>query len=98
MTFVVMMHRYSPGEYLIGATLVHHADPSGVYQHCRVGMMLECSTGELLARATFKHHDDQGDNALRFYAILNGLWLHNSRLCHNQWCLTVNLGGIVFVC
>ena len=53
MTFVVMMHQYGTGEQPAGAALVHHADPSGVYQRCGVGMILECSSGELLARAVF---------------------------------------------
>ena len=34
------------------------ADPSGVSQPHRVGIMLELSTGELLVRAGFIHHDD----------------------------------------
>ena len=33
---------HSPGKYLAGAALVHHADPSGVSQPCRFGMMHEC--------------------------------------------------------
>ena len=41
------------------AALVHHADPSGVSEPCRVGMMLECSTGELLAGAALVHHDNK---------------------------------------
>ena len=48
-------------EYLAGATLVHHADPSGVSQLHRGGMMLEYSTG------------DQGGDALRHHAVLNVL-------------------------
>ena len=35
-------------QILARAILVHHADPLGVSQSCRVSMMLECSTGELL--------------------------------------------------
>ena len=57
MAFVIMMHQCTPGEKLAGAALVHHADPSGVSQSHRVGMMLEC---ELLARAAFMHHADRG--------------------------------------
>ena len=52
---------------------MHHADPSGVSQPCRVGMMLECSTGELLANAAFTHHDDQGHGVLMYNAVLKGL-------------------------
>ena len=31
---------------LASAAFMHHADPSGVYQPHRVGMMHECSPGE----------------------------------------------------
>ena len=47
-----------------GAALVHHADPSGVSQPNKVGMMLECSTGELFAMAAFMHHNDQGHQCI----------------------------------
>ena len=50
-----------------------HAEPTGVYQPRRVGMMHECSTGKLLARAAFMHHDDKWHNALKQYAALKGL-------------------------
>ena len=53
--------------------LVHHADPSEVYQPRRVAMMLKCSTGELLARAAFMYWDNLGDDALRYYAVIKGL-------------------------
>ena len=56
------------GKLLAGAALLHHADPSGVPQPRRVGMMLE-----LLTRAAFLHHDDQGHDPLRYHAILKGL-------------------------
>ena len=36
--------------------LMHHDEPLGEIQPCRVSMMLECSTAELLARAAFMHH------------------------------------------
>ena len=52
---------------------MHHADPLGVSQPRRVGMVLECSTGELLASAAFVHHDDQGYDAFRHHAVLKGL-------------------------
>ena len=52
---------------------MHHADPSGVFQPRRVGLVLECSTGELLARAAFMHHDNQGHDALLHHAVLKGL-------------------------
>ena len=47
---------------------MHHADPAGVYQPRRVGMMFGCSPGEsltraatikLLANAAFMHHADK---------------------------------------
>ena len=37
------MHQSSAGKTI----LVHHGNPSGLYQTCMIGMMLECSTGEL---------------------------------------------------
>ena len=52
---------------------MHHADPSGVSQPSRFGMMLECSNGKLLARAAFMHHDDQGHDALRHDAVFKGV-------------------------
>ena len=58
MSLVVMMHP------------MHHADPTGVYQPRRVGMMLECSPVELLARAAFVHHDDKGHNCFKFCKII----------------------------
>ena len=51
-------------ELLAQAASVHHANPLGVSQPRKVGMMLECSTGEILARAVFMHYDDQGHDAL----------------------------------
>ena len=69
MTFVIMMHQCSPGEYLAGAALALHADPSGVFQPHSAIMMVECSTGELLSRAAHMHHDDQGYDALMHHAV-----------------------------
>ena len=54
---------------------MHHADPLGVSQPCRVGMMPECSPGQLLTRAALMHHDDQVNDALMDYAFLKGLIL-----------------------
>ena len=68
-----MIHQCSPSELLAGAALAHHADPSGVSQPHRVGMMLEYSSGDLIARAAFMHHDDQGHDVLRHHAVLKGL-------------------------
>lgn len=77
MPFVILMHECSPGEPLDtykACIFKHNAEPSGVYQPRRVGMMLECSNGEVLARAAFMHHhDDKGLNALHHYAALK--WL-----------------------
>ena len=55
-----MMHQCSAGELLTGTALVHHVDPSGVYQPHMVGMMHECSTGEFLSSAALMHHADKG--------------------------------------
>ena len=52
---------------------MRHADSSGVYQSCMVGMMHECSIGELLTGAAFMHHNDKGHDALKHYAALKGL-------------------------
>ena len=52
---------------------MHHANPVGVYQCHRVGMMLECSTGVLLAMAIFNHQDEKGHNRLNHYAVHEGL-------------------------
>ena len=73
MTFVGLMHQFSPNELLAGAELVHHADTLEVSPDHRVGMMLESSTGELLTRLAFMHHEDQEHGALRHYAVLKGL-------------------------
>ena len=51
---------------------MYHANPSGVYQTHRVGMMLECRN-IAMAGAAFMHLDDKGHNALKNYAALNGL-------------------------
>ena len=55
---------------LTRTAFMRHADPSGVYQPCRVGMMLECSTVELLAKIASVHHGDKGHTvtALKRYA------------------------------
>ena len=55
------------------AAFVHHADPLGVYQPHRVGMILECSTYELLTRAAFMHHGDKRHNALRGLELILSL-------------------------
>ena len=52
---------------------MYHAEPSGVYQSCRAGMMHECSTGKLLASAAFIHYADKGQIALLHYAAFKGL-------------------------
>ena len=67
---------------------MYHAEPAGVSQPHRVGMMLECSTGELLTRAAFMHYDDQGHDALRHDAVLKGLRQLN--MCHT-WTLINSL-------
>ena len=36
---------------------MHYADPTGVYQPGRSGMILECSIGKLLNKPAFIHHD-----------------------------------------
>ena len=66
---------------------MHQADPFGVSQLRRVGMMLECSTGELLARAAFMHHDDQEYDALRYHAALKGLRVlsHRYTTVNDSW-------------
>ena len=43
--------------------------------------MIECSPGGLLARAAFMHHNDQGHDALRCHAVLNGLDLPDTTVC-----------------
>ena len=69
------MHQCSPGESLVGATFMHPADPSGVYQRHRIGMMHECSPGKLFARAELMHHVDNEHGALMHYAALKGLMI-----------------------
>ena len=51
---------------------VYHVDPSGVYQPCRIGMVLECSPG--LTRAAFIHHANKGHGTLKHYAAIKGLF------------------------
>ena len=51
--------------------LVQYVKAFGVSEPRRVGMMPECSTGNVLGRAAFMHHDDQGHDALMYYADLN---------------------------
>ena len=65
----------------LSAVLVYYADPMGVSQSRRVGMVLECSTGELLARAAFIHHDDQGYDASMHRAVLKGI-MHPVNTCN----------------
>ena len=50
----------------------HHADPLGVYQPHRVGMMIGCSPSKILIRAAFMHYDEKGHTILRHYAALKG--------------------------
>ena len=50
---------------------MYHANPMGVSQSRRVGMMLKCSTGELLTSAAFMHHDDKGNDALMHHSVLS---------------------------
>ena len=57
-SFVVMMHRSSAGKQLTGVTLVHHADPVGVYQPRSVRKM-PCSTAYLPDSTAFKHQDNK---------------------------------------
>ena len=59
---------------------MHHADPLGAHQTCRVGMMLKCNTGDLLTKAVFVHHDDAGYTALKHYAGLE--WLKSETTNH----------------
>ena len=72
---------------LTRAAFMHHADPEGVYQPHRVGMMHDCSNGELLARAAFMHHDDH--RALKPYAALKGL-----KTIYLWWSIDQSIGGI----
>ena len=51
-----------PRRELVDATLVHHANPSGVSQRCRVELMHDCNSDKLLVRAAFMHHDDTAHN------------------------------------
>ena len=60
--FVVgMMHEFSSEQ----STFMHHADPLGLYQPLRFGMMHECSNSKLLVRVTSMHHVDRGHGALK---------------------------------
>ena len=59
--------------------LMHHSDPSGVYQPQRIGMMHAWSTCESLTRAEFMHHEDKGDNVLKHHMVLKGLNLKQRR-------------------
>ena len=52
---------------------MHNADPSSVYQTCRVSMKHECSPGEPLARAAFMPNNDKGQNTLKHHATIKGL-------------------------
>ena len=58
---------------IAGAAFVHHADPSGVSQPRRVGMiMMNAALVSYLPRLhAFMHHDDQWHDALMQYAALN---------------------------
>ena len=47
------------GELLASAILVHHANPLGVYQCYKVGMMHAYSTVEIVNRAVLIHHGDK---------------------------------------
>ena len=51
---------------------MHYADPSGVCQPCRVGMMHECSTGDLPGLHSCIMTTN-GHDALKHYATLKGL-------------------------
>ena len=52
---------------------MHHADPLGVYQPHRVGMMFEWRPGELFTKTEFMHHANKGYTSLENYATLKGL-------------------------
>ena len=58
---------------LARTSLMHHADPSVVYQPPNSNMMLESNIGELLTRAELMHHDDQEHDTLKHYEALKGL-------------------------
>ena len=70
----VMMHGYSPAEYLHLNIIL--ALLTGVYQPRRVGMMYECDPGELLSTKllTFMNHGDNKYNALTHNAALTVLY------------------------
>ena len=52
---------------------MHHADPSGVYQPHRVGMMDECSTRQCCVHASYRQKGIY--SAVKPYAALKGLML-----------------------
>ena len=47
-----------------------------------------------LARAAFMHHDDNGYNALKYYAVLQGIYkcilvyIDMCDACNRTWCVT----------
>ena len=61
----VMIHQLSAGESLTNIILAHHANSSGVYQICRIGMMHKCSPGELFTRVAFMYNNDKCHSARR---------------------------------
>ena len=54
---------------------MYHANPLGVYQPPRVGVVYECSDAELCVRTAFKHREVKGHNALKHYVALKWLKL-----------------------
>ena len=60
---------------LAGTALVHHANPSGVYQPHRVGMMHECSTSKLLTSAAFVHHADKRAQCIKGVGLSRSIYL-----------------------
>ena len=73
MPFVAMMDKYSPGQQLKSAALMHHDDPSGFVDPLRISMMHQHSAGELLTSTVLVHHDNKINIALRQYPVLKEL-------------------------
>ena len=71
---------------LLGRTaFMHHADPSGVYQPHRVGMMHECSSGEYSSGLHSCIMTTNRHSALKHYAVLKGLTIIAFRARSPWW-------------